>query len=83
MAVGCYEALKESGERIGETMFVMGYDDQEIAQHLHPSLSTVLLPHREMGQRCVERLLATVDNASLRERMPCPLVLRKSHRPDA
>ena len=49
MAVGCYEALKELGEKVGETVAVMGYDDQEIAQHLTPSLSTVLLPHREMG----------------------------------
>lgn len=38
-----------SGERPGETIAVMGYDDQEIAQHLSPALSTVLLPHREMG----------------------------------
>jgi hypothetical protein len=49
MAVGCYEALKERGEHVGNTIGVMGYDDQEIAQHLNPPLSTVLLPHREMA----------------------------------
>ncbi|NBB98349.1 MAG: substrate-binding domain-containing protein, partial [Alphaproteobacteria bacterium] len=57
MAVGCYEALKELGERPGETIAVMGYDDQEIAQHLSPALSTVLLPHREMGQWAVTSLM--------------------------
>jgi hypothetical protein len=36
MAVGCYEALKERGEQVGKTIGVMGYDDQEIAQHLNP-----------------------------------------------
>ena len=78
MAVGCYEALKELGERPGETVAVMGYDDQEIAQHLSPALSTVLLPHREMGQWCVERLLSE-EKASAQERLECPLILRSSH----
>ncbi len=78
-AVGCYEALKELGERPGQTVGVMGYDDQEIAQHLSPPLSTVLLPHREMGQRCVELLLSGSQKL-VEERMKCPLVLRQSHR---
>lgn len=77
-AVGCYEALKELGERVGETIAVMGYDDQEIAQHLSPALSTVLLPHREMGQWCVEQLLADHPEA-VERRQNCPLVLRGSH----
>lgn len=78
-AVGCYEALKELGERPGETIAVMGYDDQEIAQHLSPALSTVLLPHREMGQWCVEWLLTQGQKVRV-ERAECPLVLRESHK---
>ena len=78
MAVGCYEALKELGEKIGNSIAVMGYDDQEIAQHLSPSLTTVLLPHREMGQWCVRELLKA-DTAVSIERLECPVVLRKSH----
>ncbi len=77
-AVGCYEALKEIGEKPGETVAVMGYDDQEIAQHLSPALSTVLLPHREMGQWCVEQLLAE-EMHMVQERIECPLALRNSH----
>ena len=78
MAVGCYEALKELGETIGETIAVMGYDDQEIAQHLSPSLTTVLLPHREMGQWCVKELLGSSDEP-LVDRLECPVVIRQSH----
>ena len=77
-AVGCYEALKELGETPGETVAVMGYDDQEIAQHLSPALSTVLLPHREMGQWCVEQLLGE-QALPVQERLECPLILRSSH----
>ena len=38
MALGCYEALRELGLRIPDEVAVMGYDDREIAQHLHPPL---------------------------------------------
>ncbi len=79
MAVGCYEALKELGERPGETIAVMGYDDQEIAQHLSPALSTVLLPHREMGQWAVSLLLEDLNYPRSQERMECPVILRASH----
>ena len=57
MAVGCYEALRELGLRIPEDVAVMGYDDREIAQHLHPPLSSVLLPHFEMGSIAAEILI--------------------------
>ncbi len=80
MAVGCYEALKELGERVGETVAVMGYDDQEIAQHLSPALSTVLLPHREMGQWCSEYILSGDEAESMQSRIECPLVPRASHK---
>lgn len=79
MAVGCYEALKELGEKVGETVFVMGYDDQEIAQHLSPALSTVLLPHREMGQWCAAFVLSDQKSEDLQKRLACPLVPRLSH----
>lgn len=79
MAVGCYEALKELGERPGETVAVMGYDDQEIAQHLSPALSTALLPHREMGQWCSNYLLTDTTEAKPQERIACPVILRASH----
>lgn len=79
MAVGCYEALKELGLKVAEDVAVMGYDDQEIAQHLTPALSTVLLPHREMGQRAIRWLLSDEKPADRQERLECPLVLRASH----
>lgn len=81
MAVGCYEALKELGEKIGETIAVMGYDDQEIAQHLSPGLTTVLLPHREMGQWCVKELLQSGLEPTI-SRLECPVVVRQSHKSD-
>lgn len=56
MAIGCYELLKERGLRIPGDVSVVGYDDEEIARHLSPPLTTLVLPHREMGRWAVERL---------------------------
>ncbi|WP_218918083.1 LacI family DNA-binding transcriptional regulator [Falsihalocynthiibacter arcticus] len=81
MAIGCYEALKEEGLKIPQDISVMGYDDEEIARHLHPPISTVNLPHRTMGAWAVEYIEA---NKKVRQpkktimRMDCALVERES-----
>ncbi len=81
MAVGCYEALRELGLKIPDDVAVMGYDDREIAQHLHPPLTTVLLPHFEMGTIAAELLLDAAAGPSQRRehiKVECPIVERKS-----
>jgi LacI family transcriptional regulator len=81
MAVGCYEALHELGLRIPDDVAVMGYDDREIAQHLHPPLTTVLLPHFEMGSIAAEILLDAASGSMSRPRqikVECPIVRRGS-----
>ncbi len=85
MAIGCYEALKEAGLRIPEDISVVGYDDEEISRHLHPRLTTTILPHRAMGQWAIEQLTAGIER---RERHPvtkfeCALVERDSVAPPA
>ena len=81
MAVGCYEALHGLGLRIPDDVAVMGYDDREIAQHLHPPLTTVLLPHFEMGSIATEILLDAASGSLSRPRqikVECPIVRRGS-----
>lgn len=82
MAIGCYEALKELGLRVPDDISVVGYDDQEVARHMYPPLTTVLLPHEEMGRWAVETLItqaATGRQPPLRQvKIECPLVERDS-----
>ena len=81
MAVGAYEALRELGQKIPDDVAVMGYDDREIARHLHPPLSTVLLPHFEMGALAAEILIDAAAGAGAKPRqikVECPIVRRKS-----
>lgn len=80
MAVGCYQALAQLGFRVPEDVAVIGYDDQEIARHLVPPLSSVNLPHREMGRWAVQTLLdpdlaASDPGTTL---LPCRPVIRQS-----
>ena len=87
MAMGAYRAAQELGLRIPEDLSVVGFDNQElIAESLHPALTTVALPHYEMGVWAVERLLALMagDEAAAEPgpaTLECPLVVRESVAP--
>jgi LacI family transcriptional regulator len=85
IAMGAYDAIKETGLRIPEDVSVVGFDDQEIlTEFLRPTLTTMRLPFREMADRAVELLaqqLEDPDAAVISERVRCPLIERNSVRP--
>jgi LacI family transcriptional regulator len=69
MAMGVYDGLREHGLALPDDMAVVGFDNQEvIAAHLRPPLSTVALPHYELGAAGV-RLLLGIDQSG-----PDPIV---------
>jgi LacI family transcriptional regulator len=77
MAMGVYQVAAARGLRIPHDLSVVGFDDQqEIAAALWPGLTTVALPHYEMGVWAVEVLLGLKDGGETR--MPCPLIRRES-----
>ena len=85
MAMGAYQAAAERGLRVPEDLSVVGYDDLElIAASLSPGLTTVALPHYEMGEWAVETMLGAIEDATAtndqprQKLMPCPLVRRDS-----
>jgi len=73
MAIGAYEAIKERGLSIPNDVSIVGFDDDEVARHLSPLLTTLILPHREMGRWAVETLLSA--GARRRKRGGAPLKL--------
>jgi LacI family transcriptional regulator len=80
-AIGCYEALKEAGLHIPQDISVVGYDDEEIARHLFPPLTTSILPHLAMGQWAIEQLETPPTPGHGRypiTKLECPLVERES-----
>lgn len=81
-AMEAYDAIKERGLRIPTDVAIIGFDNQEIiADHLRPRLSTVALPHYEMGRWAIDYLIETADQPEApprQHRMPCPYVERES-----
>ncbi|MBL0888843.1 LacI family DNA-binding transcriptional regulator [Myceligenerans indicum] len=82
VAMGLYDAVRERGLTVPEDLSVMGFDNQEIiAAHLRPPLSTVGLPHGELGAAGVRLLLGQQDvPPGGRLEVTCPQVLRASVR---
>jgi len=83
MAMGAYDALRKLDLRIPEDVSVIGFDNQElIAAHLHPGLSTIELPHYEMGHWAVSYLLeqarGAAANGLAQHRLECPYIERGS-----
>ena len=89
MAMGAYRAAAELGFAIPADLSIVGFDDQQlIAANLHPALTTVALPHYEMGAWAVEQLIDAIEGktelalmAAAPTVMDCPLVRRDSVTP--
>ena len=81
--MGAYDALKKLKLRIPEDVSVSGFDNQDvIANYLSPPLSTVALPHYEMGKWAVNTLLSeeNLGNLDVKQQhvLSCPFVQRAS-----
>jgi LacI family transcriptional regulator len=84
MAMGAYRAIRLRGLRIPQDISVVGFDNMEqIAPWLDPPLTTMQLPHYEMGRWAVEYVLRDPGSEGEGEmppqcRMPCPRIERGS-----
>lgn len=83
-ALGAYNALRARGLRIPEDVAVVSFDDQTvITEGLRPRLSSMALPHRQMGQWAAEAVLRQISGAAgdgppEAALLHCPLVARES-----
>ncbi|MEQ8675348.1 MAG: LacI family DNA-binding transcriptional regulator [Aggregatilineales bacterium] len=81
IAMGCYGALQSMGLNIPNDVAVVGFDNQQdIGIGLLPNLTTIQLPHYEMGRWAVEYLMENKDNAvePVQHKLDCPVVRRDS-----
>jgi LacI family transcriptional regulator len=88
LAMGAYEAIAETGLSIPKDISVVGFDNQvNVADALRPTLTTVQLPHFEMGAWAATRLLEAIDPENSEpltqhgQVITCPLVIRDSVAP--
>lgn len=81
IAFGAYQALADAGLSVPHDVSVVSFDNDEIAAYLRPGLTTVALPHEDMGRRAVELLLSGGSEGETL--IPMPAVERGSIAPPA
>jgi LacI family transcriptional regulator len=82
MAMGVYDALRKLQLSIPDDVAVIGFDNQEnLAEALHPGLSTMQLPHYAMGQWAIQYLFehaAGGESPAVHAVLECPYIGRES-----
>lgn len=73
LALGCYDALEERRVRCPEDVSVVGYNDMPFVDRFRPPLSTVRVPHYELGATAAELMLEQLQEL---EAPPRQLLLR-------
>ena len=62
LAVGAVKAAQEIGLQVPHDVSITGFDDIELASVVTPGLTTVHVPHREMGRLAAETLVSLTNN---------------------
>ena len=60
LALGCYTAIERLGLRCPEDVSVVGFNDMPFIDRLSPPLTTVRIPHYEVGTHAAELLLERI-----------------------
>nr|NNM91089.1 LacI family DNA-binding transcriptional regulator [Bacilli bacterium] len=74
LAFGAMRALHEKGYRIPEDVSVIGFDDVDLAQLTIPSLTTVHLPTKQIGEELARLIVAKITGIKI----PSSVVLSSS-----
>src|SRR5699024_137874 len=62
VAAGAIHAAASAGVEVPQQLSVIGFDDEDFfAETLTPPLTTIALPHEQMGERAVSALLAQIE----------------------
>jgi DNA-binding LacI/PurR family transcriptional regulator len=80
MALGLLRAFNEAGIRVPDDVSVVGFDDQPESGYFIPPLTTVRQDFEELGRRCIDIMLAAIeDGESVSSTVVAPeLVVRQS-----
>lgn len=64
LAVGAIKAAQQIGLHVPDDVSITGFDDIELASVVSPALTTVHVPHREMGRIAAETLVSLTNDPS-------------------
>jgi len=81
LALGCYDVLEERGLRCPDDLSVMGFNDMPFIDKLRPPLTSVRVPHYEVGAEAARMLIETLQDPSRHPRsvlLPLTMKVRQS-----
>jgi LacI family transcriptional regulator len=81
LALGCYDVFAERGVRCPDDISVIGFNDMPFAARFKPPLTTIHIPHYEIGKAAAELMLERLqdgDSAVREIRLEPSLVVRGS-----
>jgi LacI family transcriptional regulator len=62
LALGCYDVFAERGVRCPEEVSVVGFNDMPFADRFQPPLTTIHIPHYEIGAAAAELMLERLQD---------------------
>jgi len=65
IALGCVAAVRDAGLTVPDDISVVGYDNLQFLQYLHPALTSVDHQAAEQGRLMARQLLARIENPAL------------------
>src|SRR5215213_7163755 len=84
LALGCYDVLVERGVGCPDEISVVGFNDMPFAARFQPPLTTIHIPHYEIGKAAAELMLERLQDADSQPReirLEPRLVVRASSAP--
>lgn len=81
LALGCIDAINACGLRCPEDISVVGFNNMPFLERTMPALTTVAIPHYEIGARAAENILQQLDNTDYQasiSRLQPKLIVRHS-----
>jgi len=84
LALGCYDVAAERGIRIPQDVSVVGYNDIPFTDRFAPPLTSIRIPHYQIGVQAAELMLEAIDGpppVNVAVRLPPELIVRASTGP--
>ena len=64
IAIGAMKAFQNKGIRIPDDISIVGFDDLPMAAYLEPSLTTIHVPKKYIGEMAVKRLIELMNHTN-------------------
>jgi LacI family transcriptional regulator len=84
LAIGGYDALRDAGLECPRDISIVGFNNVPLTDKLRPALTTVSVPHREIGREAARILMAWLESgepAAKTVLLPVSLIVRESTAP--